>query len=480
MSEDQGTKGASRLVLLAPVLVIAFVLTLVLFFAASQPPAAASCNPTGAAVAVDLDSVPNGPVAGFGREQLVNAAHIMLAADDLGLSRRDQQIGVMTAIGESSLNVLDRGDAAGPDSRGLFQQRDSWGPEADRMDPYKSAGLFFQALTKVSNRDSLEPTLVAHKVQANRDPWHYERHWAAAGQIVDALAGIKPSTSTSSPGAQANSSYDLGKVQPQSAALANTVGPMFNIDTVGGYRANDPYPDHPSGLAVDFMVPLTATGQATGDALAEHVRENAQTYGVEYIIWNQRIWHSSRPTEGWRQMADRGSATQNHRDHVHVTLLADPTGRTQAACAAGSSIGPVTQTGWTSPSPGAVTSGFGPRQSPTPGASSWHKGADFSGGCAAPIYATNAGEVISAGPATGFGHWIQIDHGEGIVSTYGHMYANGLHVRVGDTVTSGQRIADEGSDGTSTGCHLHFEIAYNGQKVDPIAFLTAQGLELAA
>jgi hypothetical protein len=351
MSEDQGTKGASRLVLLAPVLVIAFVLTLVLFFAASQPPAAASCNPTGAAVAVDLDSVPKGPVAGFGREQLVNAAHIMLAADDLGLSRRDQQIGVMTAIGESSLNVLDRGDAAGPDSRGLFQQRDSWGPEADRMDPYKSAGLFFQALTKVSNRDSLEPTLVAHKVQANRDPWHYERHWAAAGQIVDALAGIKPSTSTSSPGAQANSSYDLGKVQPQSAALANTVGPMFNIDTVGGYRANDPYPDHPSGLALDFMVPLTATGQATGDALAEHVRENAQTYGVEYIIWSQRIWHSSRPTEGWRQMADRGSATQNHRDHVHVTLLADPTGRTQAACAAGSSIGPVTQTGWTSPSP---------------------------------------------------------------------------------------------------------------------------------
>ena len=60
------------------------------------------------------------------------------------------------------------------------------------------------------------------------------------------------------------------------------------------------------------------------------------------------------------------------------------------------------------------------------------------------------------------------------------MYANGLHVRVGDTVTSGQRIADEGSDGTSTGCHLHFEISQNGQKVDPVAFLTAQGLELAA
>ncbi|MFF5325261.1 M23 family metallopeptidase [Janibacter hoylei] len=479
MSEDAGTKRASRLVLLAPALVIAFVLTFVLFFAASQPPASASCNPTGSAVAVDLDSVPDGPVAGFGKEQLVNAAHIMLAADDLGLSRRDQQIGVMTAIGESTLTVLDHGDAAGPDSRGLFQQRDSWGREADRMDPYKSATLFFEALKKVDNRDSLEPTLAAHKVQGNRDPWHYERHWAAAGQIVDALAGIKPAASAPGEGAQANSSYDLGEVQPQTAALANTVGPMFSIKTVGGYR-QDTRPDHPSGLAADFMVPLTSAGQATGDALAEHVRENAQTYGVEYIIWNQRIWNSSRPTEGWRAMADRGSATQNHKDHIHVTLLADPTGRTRAACAAGSSVGAVSQTGWTAPSPGTITSSFGPRQSPTPGASSWHKGADYSGGCGAPIYATNSGEVISAGPATGFGNWIQVDHGDGIVSTYGHMYASGLHVRVGDTVTSGQRIADEGSDGTSTGCHLHFEISQNGQKVDPIAFLTAQGLELTA
>lgn len=305
MSEDAGTKRASRLVLLAPALVIAFVLTFVLFFAASQPPASASCNPTGSAVAVDLDSVPDGPVAGFGKEQLVNAAHIMLAADDLGLSRRDQQIGVMTAIGESTLTVLDHGDAAGPDSRGLFQQRDSWGREADRMDPYKSATLFFEALKKVDNRDSLEPTLAAHKVQGNRDPWHYERHWAAAGQIVDALAGIKPAASAPGEGAQANSSYDLGEVQPQTAALANTVGPMFSIKTVGGYR-QDTRPDHPSGLAADFMVPLTSAGQATGDALAEHVRENAQTYGVEYIIWNQRIWNSSRPTEGWRAI-DRKS-----------------------------------------------------------------------------------------------------------------------------------------------------------------------------
>lgn len=463
--------------------VFGLVLFVVLLFAGSQPPAAAGCNPTGPAVSVDPDSVPKGPIAGYSGEQLRNAAAIMLAGKDMGLSRRDQQIGVMTAMGESTLTVLDRGDAAGPDSRGLFQQRDPWGPLADRMDPYKSAGLFFAALRKVPNRDSMEPTLVAHKVQANRDPWHYEKHWAAAGQVVDALANVKPAdkAASSTSGAQNDSTYDLGPVQPQTAALANTVGPKFGIKTVGGWRASDPYPDHPSGLAADFMVPLSAAGETTGNAVAAYVKQNAEQLGVDYIIWNQRIWSVERADEGWRAMPDRGSPTANHRDHVHVTLAADAKATTGAGAACETrqgSTGKVSKTGWTAPSTGQIGSPFGPRDAPTAGASSWHKGVDFSAGCNAPIYATNAGQVIASGPATGFGHWIQIDHGEGVVSTYGHMYANGLHVRVGDTVKSGQRIADEGSDGVSTGCHLHFEIAQNGTKVDPVAFLAAQGLNL--
>lgn len=129
--------------------------------------------------------------AGYRHEQLVNAAHILRAGKDLGLSCRDQTIGVMTAMGESSLVVLDHGDAAGPDSRGLFQQRDNgaWGSYADRMDPYTSAISFFTALRRIDDRDALEPSIVAHRVQRNADPHHYRRYWAPAQDVVAALTG---------------------------------------------------------------------------------------------------------------------------------------------------------------------------------------------------------------------------------------------------------------------------------------------------
>ena len=91
------------------------------------------------------------------------AAIIMLAIQDLGMSKRDQQIAVMTAMGESSLQVLDYGDNAGPDSRGLFQQRanGAWGSYADRMDPATSATNFGKALKQISGRDTMTPTLAA-------------------------------------------------------------------------------------------------------------------------------------------------------------------------------------------------------------------------------------------------------------------------------------------------------------------------------
>jgi hypothetical protein len=97
----------------------------------------------------------------------------------------------MTAMGESSLRVLDRGDAVGPDSRGLFQQRDNgaWGSYADRMDPITSATNFFRALQEVRDWRSLRPTIAAHRTQRNADPEHYERYWEPAVAVVSALAG---------------------------------------------------------------------------------------------------------------------------------------------------------------------------------------------------------------------------------------------------------------------------------------------------
>lgn len=111
----------------------------------------------------------------------------------------------------------------------------------------------------------------------------------------------------------------LGPVQPQAIVLANTLAPMFNVKTVGGFREGDQ--DHGDGLAIDFM---TFDDKAQGDALAKFAQDNAKELGVKYIIWYQKIWNISRADEGWRPMEDRGSPTQNHLDHVHISLTGTP------------------------------------------------------------------------------------------------------------------------------------------------------------
>ncbi|MSS00386.1 hypothetical protein FYJ28_16405 [Arthrobacter sp. BL-252-APC-1A] len=177
--------------LAVPVLVFGTVFSLMLL---GGQEAQADCNPdpgSETGVSIDPETVPNTAVAGYNHDQLVNAAHIIQAGKDLQLGVRDQTIGVMTAMGESSLTILDRGDAAGPDSRGLFQQRDNgaWGSYEDRMDPYISSTNYFKALLKIEARDSLEPTIVANRVQRNADPYHYAQFWDPAVEVVEYLAG---------------------------------------------------------------------------------------------------------------------------------------------------------------------------------------------------------------------------------------------------------------------------------------------------
>lgn len=157
---------------------------------AQQQAEASRCSGRSSGLSVELASVPGGNVAGYSGEQLVNAAHIMNAGAALGLSVRDQTIAVMTAMGESGLRVLDRGDAVGLDSRGLFQQRDNgaWGTYEDRMDPERSATSFYRVLAGIDDRDLLPPTRVANRVQRNADPDHYTRWWEPAVAVVDALS----------------------------------------------------------------------------------------------------------------------------------------------------------------------------------------------------------------------------------------------------------------------------------------------------
>ncbi len=129
----------------------------------------------------------SGPIAGLTQEQSNNARAIVSVAKSLGLSSYGALIGIATAMGESSLMMLNYGDAAGPDSRGLFQQRDSWGTLAQRMDPVTSAKLFFNALVAVPGWEKMTVTVAAHTVQRNADPTYYTQFVSQATQIVNAI-----------------------------------------------------------------------------------------------------------------------------------------------------------------------------------------------------------------------------------------------------------------------------------------------------
>jgi surface antigen len=170
-------------VVLLPSLIFGLIFTLVLLL--GTKPSAADCGPT-VSVTIDGDT----KVDGYTEEQLKNAAAIMNAGDTLNLPAKGQMISIMVALGESGLRVLDIGDGAGPDSRGLFQQRDNgpWGSYADRMDPTRSATNFIKALQAVAGWELLEPTIAGNKVQRNADPYHYQRYWPEAVKLVQALS----------------------------------------------------------------------------------------------------------------------------------------------------------------------------------------------------------------------------------------------------------------------------------------------------
>ena len=108
-----------------------------------------------------------------------------------------------------------------------------------------------------------------------------------------------------------------------------------------------------------------------------------------------------------------------------------------------------------------------------------HRGVDIAKPEGDHIYAMADGVVVQSGPADGFGNWIVIDHtidGKTYSTVYGHMWDGDLHVNVGDEVKAGQHIADEGSNGQSSGPHLHFEVWENGRinggnEVDPTPWI---------
>jgi murein DD-endopeptidase MepM/ murein hydrolase activator NlpD len=141
--------------------------------------------------------------------------------------------------------------------------------------------------------------------------------------------------------------------------------------------------------------------------------------------------------------------------------------------------GQLTSQGWAAPAIGTITDLFGPRPSlPLPGVGAFHYGTDIGAACNAGIYAATSGVVVAAGPLGTYGNWILIDHGAGIQTGYAHVADGETLVSVGESVIAGQVIAGVGSTGASTGCHLHFEVRINGNRVDARPFMAERGIDL--
>ncbi len=118
---------------------------------------------------------------------------------------------------------------------------------------------------------------------------------------------------------------------------------------------------------------------------------------------------------------------------------------------------------------GYISSYFGGRADPFDGHEAVHKGVDIAGQLGAEVLAVATGVVTRAGPVSGYGNLIEINHGNGYATRYGHNEE--VLVAVGDTVTRGQPIALMGSTGRSTAAHVHFEVLRNGQQIDPLSFI---------
>ncbi|HEM4414222.1 TPA: LysM peptidoglycan-binding domain-containing protein [Streptococcus suis] len=142
---------------------------------------------------------------------------------------------------------------------------------------------------------------------------------APVEEVVEQPVVETPQVTALSTTTTSTSAYDVG-LQPQVAAFRAEVANAFGITSFSGYRAGDSG-DHGKGLAIDFMVPQSS---ALGDQVAEYAIANMGAKNISYIIWKQRFYAPYAsiygPAYTWNLMPDRGSITENHYDHVHVSF----------------------------------------------------------------------------------------------------------------------------------------------------------------
>ncbi|GGI72439.1 hypothetical protein [Pseudarthrobacter scleromae] len=229
-------------------------------------------------------------------DQAVNASLITAVAVQRGLPPRAASIALATAMQESKLRNIDHGDKAGPDSRGLFQQRPSqgWGTEAQIMDPYYAANAFYDALVKVPGYESLEITDAAQRVQRSAYPTAYAQHEEMGRTFASGLTGQTPEAvrcTLRAPGTG-------GDTAALSAELSQAYGPL--------------------GTAVEGETLVVDAGGSQAWSVAQWAVANAKGFEVTQVDVAGRSWNREA-RDGWQASA----ATDGQ---VRITVAAEGTG----------------------------------------------------------------------------------------------------------------------------------------------------------
>lgn len=234
-----------------------------------------------------------------------------------------------------------------------------------------------------------------------------------------------------------------------------------------------------------------AAAQAAADAAAEALAQSeAKSIELDQQLKFMQDTESTTASAYEAGVAERArQAAEAARAAAAAAAAAEAAGNSNSNSGGGSSsAGPglgggyISSSGWAVPSGGRITDGFGPRQvicsSSGVCSGGTHYGADLGAGCGSGIYAAAAGTVEYAGRYGTYGNFVLIDNGNGVSTGYAHIRDGGIFVSVGQSVSAGQNIASVGMTGAADGCHLHFEVRINGNRINPIPFMAERGAAL--
>ena len=485
---------------LALVLIVVGVITtmvVILFGGQEKASAANPCTPAVDPGLLDEDQEDDllapPQVAEFNDDQLNNAKIIVDMGRQLGVPEYGQIVALAVAIQESTLTADARNDQSS--ATGLFQQLDAWAPEAARLDPVKASKMFYtggqvvdgidgdgkeEGLLDIEGWKKMSVGEAAQAVQKSSDPigvW-YGRHEEVAREIVAKMGGDE-SVAVQCGNGEAmtcpKTPWPLVEegLTPDALRVIRCIHEQFpEIDSYGGVgdRPSNSDSDHPSGRAVDAMIPGydTKKGNQYGWEVAKWVRANAAGLGVKYVIFDEKIWSVSPNDKksGWEPYDHPSGATDDtslHRDHVHVSVYGNAAGQSESS---GKWTKPIT-------APYSITATWGET---SPYWQTYHTGVDLACPTGTPIHAVAGGTVISTEYSSAYGNLTIIERPDGVQIWYAHQTEQ--RVKAGDAVGPGEVIGTVGATGNVTGPHLHLEIRVDASDIDPQPYLKERGVTL--